>query len=247
MCAPASVQLDTVVGYPVCAPKNELEASRMFSGGTEMLSADDFYIDIDLLMGTPAPIADLDGLGAWQAWQVPAFATIAETSPNCTGTYQDSGLSALLAAGVSSWAWGFWSANRPYVSHNEAGYDPMSFGPQSKWFAEFGVSRTGGTLPAFAVGVMPKMTTLLSPRGFPQYVMGEHVDVNSLVADLLLLDVAEAPGGYQFLMGQGAPYFFRYYAQGFWAMYTALGVLLIILSFVLILPCILYKQKQSSS
>jgi len=211
----------------------------------ESLSPDDFFLDINLILGIPAPIADqYNPGGGWQAWQFSSFASMSDQ--NCTGVYGDGpGLS------VGFWAWGFWAGNFPYVSHSDLGYDPLGSGPTSKWLAEFGVERTvGEVLPAFAFSMMPKMIPMISPgklgQTFPFFVMGMELDVKKIAGDAIGLTVIQG-STYLFLAGGGSLYVFTYYADAIYISRFALGIYLITYAFFPILLIGLYRFKADQS
>jgi len=229
-----TVQLESVSGYDGCASTEGL-----------MLSPDDFILDINLLLGVPAPIID-DGGGGWQAFEIPAFADVAAQSPNCTGGYKDPGVATF------AWAWGFFSGVYPYVSHTEVGYDVLGTGASSKWLAEFGVSRKAeGVLPAFAFSMMPKMIAMYAPKGlggaYPFLFMGKNVDVAALTADALGLDAAPGFLFQDFLVqGKGALFFFRYYSDALKNSLKYAGFYLIIYALVIVLPVAAVRFKVDS-
>jgi len=194
------------------------------------MSADDFFLDINLMLGIPAPIKDTAGVGDFQAWQIPEFSALAANSPNCSGLYADPNVVANL------WAWGFWGGQMPYVSHTETGYDPLSSNElQGKWLIEFGVIRAGGILPAFAFSMMPKVLPLMAPKGmgssFPYFVMGDDMDTRKYLASEWNLK-AGSTSTFMFLVGQGALYGFAYFSHGIFLMYQAFGIYAICYSFV---------------
>jgi len=241
----ATVSLEADITYPGCTAKEE----------NEVLSVDDFYLDVNLILGIPAPFRDFSAAGGWQAWQIPAFADIAAASPNCTGSYQDAGIAYVDTGsfpGMGIFAWGFWTGTMPYVCHSEAGYDPFSHGHPSKWLAEFGVTRTSGEiLPAFAFSIMPKMIPMISPaklgETFPTIVMGKVSDSMQIINDRFGITLNGAPTTYMQAWGMGALYYFTFHAQGYYSLYLALGVYTVVFSFVpLITSAFRFKMAQSS-
>jgi len=233
-CAPpassTTVQLDGMTGYPGCASLLDGEA----------LSSDDFFLDISLMLGIPAPMLDDSG-GGWQAWEVPAFTDVAETHPNCTGTYKDSNVAGFM------WSWGFWGGVMPFVAHTEIGYDPISPGKPSKFLAEFGVSRTGGTLPAFAFSMMPKMLPLMSPSGlgasFPFLVLGKSLDLVRYAYETCGLKPSGFDNVGEYLVGAGALYYFQYFSTAIQTMYLYPGIYTICYTCTIVLPVAMYRLK----
>jgi len=228
----SSIELGDVTGYPSCADKDG-----------NMLSADDFFLDINLLLGIPAPIIDDTG-GNWQAYEISAFQELAASDPNCTGSYKDPNVS------PNFWAWGFWSGAIPYVSQSsEEGYNPFVPGPGSKWLAEFGVTRGDVTLPAFAFSMMPKMVTLLAPKGlgstFPWFVLGTPTDVRVVTEDMMLqpngLDAVDL-----YLYGQGALFYLKNYPTSVYTLHQYPGIWCLIYAFVVVLPVAAVRFKLDS-
>jgi len=220
--------LASVTGYVSCADRPEGD-----------VSSDDFFLDINLLLGIPSPILDDDG-GGWQAYEIPEFSDVAEGSPNCTGTYKDSNVAPFM------WAWGFWGGVMPFVAHSSAGYDPMAPGKSSAWLAEFGVSRNGGTLPAFAFSMMPKMLTLVSPAGigasFPFTILGKDMNVETRVSDMVNMEVSMATTA-NLLVGVGANWFLRYYSYAIYTLHLYPGAWCLIYTFFIVLPVAAYRFK----
>jgi len=225
--AVATVQFEALSGYPDCVQ------------GEGTLSEDDFFIDVNILFGIPAPMKDTLGVGGFQAWQFTEFSGL---PPNCTGEYGDANISPNL------WAFGFWAGQMPYVSHTDAGYDPLqSNAQQGKWLAEFGITRSGGVLPAFAFSFMPKILPLVAPKGlgssFPYFVMGEEFDARSETSDMYNMDKATSVTTFMMLVGQGSHFHFLFYSLGMHALYTICGVYLIVYAFVPTLVYALYRMK----
>jgi len=218
------------------------EAVSTVPATSDALSPDDFFIDIDLMFGVPSAIKDVSGAGAFQAHSYPEFAAIATSDPNCTGAFADSNVSPLL------WTFGFWSGGTlPWVSHTEAGYDPIIPGDQGKWLAEFGVSRNGATLPAFAFSMMPKMWAFLAPDGlgknFPATMMGASADCRSWAGKSMGIDFIPTVSSYMWLFGQGAPYYYIYYSHAMYTFYLYLGIYTIVWAFVPLLVTAIVRLK----
>jgi len=137
------------------------------------------------------------------------------------------------------------------VCHSEAGYDPLSHGEASKLLVEFGVKRAGdAVLPAFAFSMLPKMIPLLSPaqmgKTFPHYVMGELVEVHTILGNDLGGINPFATSGYMYLMGQGIHFYALYYAQGYYVFYAYSGALIMSWAIVVTLPTAAYRWKQQA-
>jgi len=229
----SSVQLGDASGYPGCADTDG-----------KMLSPDDFFLDVNLLMGIPAPILDDSG-GGWQAHEIPAFHELASTDPNCTGTYIDPNVAPNL------WAWGFWGGMMPYVSQiSESGYDPLVPGPGSKYLAEFGVTRSGNVLPAFAFSMMPKMLTLIAPKGlgssYPYFVLGKSLDIKKLAEDYTGNDINLDAVAFS-LYGQGANFWIRNYSQGVYTLHMYPGIYCVIFAFAIVLPVAAIRFKLDTA
>jgi len=230
----SSVELATLASsYPACADTDG-----------KMLSPDDFFLDVNLLMGIPAPIIDNSG-GNWQAYEVPEFHELAASDPNCTGTYIDPNVAGNL------YAWGFWGGVLPYVSQSsELGYDPLSPGPGGKYLAEFGVTRNGGTLPAFAFSMMPKMITLIAPQGlgssYPFSVLGKFTDIRLLVEDMTGVDCTLDAVSF-YLYGQGANFYIRNYPTAMETLHFYPGLYCLLYAFVIVLPVAAFRFKVDSA
>jgi len=229
------VEMDS--GYPGCASPS----------GEEPLSEDDFYLDINLLLGIPAPIKDLNGAGDWQAWQIPAFSSLAGDAPNCTGNYADANVSPNL------WAFGFWSGVMPYVCNTKAGYDPLGVenGVPSQWLAEYGVMHGDRLLPAFAFSMMPKMLALVSPSGlgssFPGFYMGETGNALHALADTYGLPTPTSRSSYMEGYGNDMLFAVTFYSYGVYMTHFALGLYVIVFAFFPTLLVAAYRLKADAS
>lgn len=261
-CRSVSFSFEPVSSYPACAApppgttytrKEELgdfafnhlstllEESGEIARSADALSPDDFFIDVDLLLGIPSGTLDVNAAGGWQAYEIfPDFA-----SPNCTGSYGDAGLSAFL------WAWGYWSGNYPYVSHDEYGYTPSLIGAQGKWLAEFGVTRPEGVLPAFAFSMMPKMIPLLSPTAigatFPFFIMGQEFESRVLAGQHIGTDAITYELLGEFLWGKGIYYLSIQYTVGTYYMYLYCGIYLIVYGIVVTMGTAIYRFKADQA
>jgi len=214
--------------YPGCATKAEGRS----------LSEDDFFIDINLMLGIPAPSLDTAGAGSWQAFEIPSFASM---PPNCTGTYGEPG-----ALSAPYWAWGFWGGTWPYISHTEEGYNPYAVGKQGKWLAEFGVTTTtGSTIPAFAFSMMPKMHLMVAPSGFPFFLMGKELNAVVTTENMIGQPITVGPSSYMWCYGQGVFFFLTFFAHSNYVMFISAGVWMIIVA-VMVLLTAAYRMKVSS-
>jgi len=262
-CRSTSFSYEEVSGYPPCAssearfqyvPRSReeeipfqwdmignLERTTEIPASADALSMDDFFVDVNLLLGIPAPALDVDGAGGWQAYEMGVFPDL---DPNCTGSYGDAGVV------TSFWAWGFFSTSIPYVSHNEQGYDPLKPGAQGKWLAEFGISRPNGVLPAFAFSIMPKMIPMIAPRGvgsnFPVTIMEEDFEVRSLIAPLIGKDYVSVTSTGMHLWGIGAFYLLTNYSYALYTMYFALGIYLLIYAICVVMVTAALRFKMDS-
>jgi len=217
----STVQMEEVTGYTECTALEEGES----------MSDDDFFLDLNLMLGIPAAIPDSNPhwgpAGGWQAWELPEFSSV---DPNCTGSYGDQNLAGFL------WTWGFWAGSIPIVSHKQIGYDPNAPGTPSKFLAEFGVNRAGGTLPAFAFSFLPKMIPLIAPSGlggsFPMFLMGKLMDLRQEIGDAYGVDPPTSSSTLMFLVGPGTAYYLNYYSHGMFTLYTWAGSYLLVWSAV---------------
>jgi len=216
----------------------------------DALSPDDYFVDVNLYVGIPSAILDANGAGGFQAYEfthVPEFASVVASDPNCTGTFGDPNVAAFL------WAWGWWSGSYPYVSHTELGYSPtVETGQQGKWLAEFGVTRNGAVLPAFAFSMMPKLVPLIAPHGlgssYPLKIMGAEVDANAHVAGAATLpDRVGSTASGQFMHGSGIMYFILCYTNGWYTFYKYTGIYLILWSLLITLPTGVVRMKLDAA
>jgi len=234
----AGIQLADATSYPECKAK----------AGSEPLSDDDFYIDINLLLGIPVPIKDLSGAGGWQAWELGStFSSVAEDSPNCTGSYADNNVAPNL------WAWGFWSGKMPYVCNTKGGYDPYGAenGVPSQWLAEYGVTHGNELLPAFAFSMMPKMIPMLSPGGlganFPSFVMG--VTGNALIglADSFGMTTPASRSLYMEVFGDDFIHATTFYSHALYTTHVVLGSFIVGFAIFPTLIVGIYRHKVDAS
>jgi len=207
------VNIEALTGYYDCTDLEEGES----------LSDDDFFIDLNLMLGIPAVIPESNphwgAAGGWQAHEIPAFTGLSD--PNCTGSYGDQNIAPFL------WVWGFWSGQIPLVSHGEAGYNPLGHGNPSKFLVEFGVARAGGTLPVFAFSFLPKMIPLLAPSGlgasFPTFVMGKNMDVRVDLGEWYGVQTPSSMNTLGLLFGPGAMFAVTYFPHGTYTMHIWYG------------------------
>merc|ERR1739848_683024 len=100
------------------------------------------------------------------------------------------------------------------------------------WLSEFGVLRSDGILPSFAFSMMPKMQTLMDPSSlgtsFPFFMMGKTMDIRIEMGDIVSLTTPNGVSNAMNLFGQGVHYAVTYYAHGWYTMYLACGVYLIL-------------------
>lgn len=250
----STVQLDAN-NYPACA-----------LGVGEPLSPDAFFIDINLYLGIPAPIFDANAASGFQAYEFPAFSDVA---PNCSAQLGDVNVSPWLWSwgfyvGLMPYV-SHTSANPGYPvdfkrqtdnphaptfgtiesSRMTSGYNPYAFyGGLSagKWLTEFGVTRNGATVPAFAFSMMPKMIPLLSPTGlgstFPSFVMGQDQEVGRTT---LPVGQQGERSTLMYMSGNGVFYAIYYYAHGWYTLYTYAGIYSIVAS---ICPMALYGMYR---
>jgi len=290
----SSVEIDAT-GYPLCSPAEGVPGTTGYPDMTQgddglwsqiadpkpaksakkmMIEehADDFFIDINLMLGIPSGLKDANSAGGFQAWNTAPWTGMA--SPNCTANVGEWNMSPNL------WAWGFWSGSMPYVSHGtkspyanafdsttypvkqamidagtwSTGYNPWIdagySGGQGKFLAEFAVQRTGhsGVVPAFAFSMMPKMTPLLSPtavgKNFPSKFMGK-------VWDPKYIPGANPPLGdrtpYNILMGDGFLWYMIYFANAVHIMWMYMGIYFLVYAFVPIAAYGAYRFKADAA
>jgi len=265
-CKQSAVQFDAALDYPGCAtpvagntyskkdqnapyawsPNNFVDVNEgVLPRSADALSADDFFIDLNLLLGTPSPILDSNGAGSWQAYEYPSLGDVSSTSPNCTGTYADPGTVVFL------WSWGFWSGTVPYVSHTELGYTPIEIGAQGKWLAEYGVTRDGSVLPAFAFSMMPKMVTVISPTGigsgFPFSLMGAITDSKNEMSALLGGNEITFSTTGDDLWGHGCLLYLTYFGAGYYTLYLYCGIYFFVFAILVTIPTAIYRFKVDQS